>query len=53
MVLAAIIGVLGYACGLVISALVDLPSGAVIVWSIAISAIAVTIVFRQTSSQAG
>jgi zinc/manganese transport system permease protein len=53
MVLAAIIGVLGYACGLVISALIDLPSGAVIVWSIAISAIAVTIVFRQTSSQAG
>ena len=53
MVLSVVIGLLGYACGLVVSALVDLPSGAVIVWSIAISAVAVTIVFRQTSSQAG
>lgn len=52
MVIAVIIGVLGYASGLVVSALIDLPSGAVIVWSIAISAIVVTIVFRQTSSQA-
>ena len=51
--LATIIGVLGYASGLIISALIDLPSGAVIVWSIAISAIVVTIVFRQKSSQAG
>jgi zinc/manganese transport system permease protein len=53
MVVAAIIGVLGYACGLVVSALIDLPSGAVIVWCIAISAIVVTIVFRQTSSKIG
>jgi zinc/manganese transport system permease protein len=52
MVLAAIIGVLGYASGLVISALIDLPSGAVIVWCVAISAIVVTIVLRQTSRQA-
>jgi zinc/manganese transport system permease protein len=53
MVLAAIIGVLGYAGGLFVSAVIDLPSGAVIVWCIAISAIVVRIVFRQNSSQAG
>ncbi len=33
------IGVLGYGLGLVLSSLLDLPSGAVIVWSIAASAL--------------
>lgn len=33
-----IIGICGYALGLVLSALLDLPSGAVIVWMIAVSA---------------
>jgi zinc/manganese transport system permease protein len=37
--MSVIIGVSGYAGGLVLSALLDLPSGAVIVWTIAISAV--------------
>ena len=37
--LSVIIGVSGYAAGLVLSALLDLPSGAVIVWTIAASAL--------------
>ena len=39
--IAGIIGVSGYALGLVLSALLDLPSGAVIVWCIALSALIV------------
>ena len=39
--MSAIIGVSGYAAGLVVSALLDLPSGAVIVWTIALSALLV------------
>jgi zinc/manganese transport system permease protein len=38
-VLSFIIGIMGYASGLVLSALLDLPSGAVIVWTIAASAL--------------
>jgi zinc/manganese transport system permease protein len=38
-VLSVIIGVVGYAAGLILSALLDLPSGAVIVWTIAASAL--------------
>lgn len=41
--LSAIVGVCGYASGLVLSALLDLPSGAVIVWMIAISALLIKI----------
>ncbi len=41
--LPVIIGVSGYAAGLVLSALLDLPSGAVIVWTIAISALLIKI----------
>jgi zinc/manganese transport system permease protein len=37
--LSVIIGVIGYAAGLILSALLDLPSGAVIVWTIAASAL--------------
>ncbi len=37
--ISVIVGVSGYAAGLVLSALLDLPSGAVIVWMIAISAL--------------
>ena len=37
--LSVIIGTIGYAAGLVLSALLDLPSGAVIVWTIAASAL--------------
>ena len=37
--LSVIIGITGYAAGLVLSALLDLPSGAVIVWTIALSAL--------------
>jgi len=41
--LSVIIGTCGYASGLVLSALLDLPSGAVIVWMIAISALLIKI----------
>ena len=37
--LSVIIGISGYAIGLILSALLDLPSGAVIVWTIAASAL--------------
>ena len=37
--MSAVIGISGYAAGLVLSALLDLPSGAVIVWMIALSAV--------------
>jgi zinc/manganese transport system permease protein len=35
-VLGYILGIAGYAVGLALSALFDLPSGAVVVWSLAI-----------------
>lgn len=41
--LSVIIGVSGYASGLIVSALLDLPSGAVIVWAIAASALLIKI----------
>jgi zinc/manganese transport system permease protein len=37
--MSVIIGISGYALGLVLSAMLDLPSGAVIVWTLAISAL--------------
>ncbi|MBT8126981.1 MAG: metal ABC transporter permease [Gammaproteobacteria bacterium] len=37
--LSVIIGITGYATGLILSALLDLPSGAVIVWTIVIAAL--------------
>ncbi len=39
--LSVIIGISGYAIGLILSALLDLPSGAVIVWTIAASALVI------------
>lgn len=44
LVIAGVIGVSGYLSGLIISALFDLPSGAVIVWCLAISALAIPVV---------
>jgi zinc/manganese transport system permease protein len=41
------IGALGYALGLTLSALFDLPSGAVIVWTLAACALASAIVWRS------
>lgn len=43
-VVAGIIGVAGFAAGLLASALFDLPSGAVIVWLIALSAISMRLI---------
>ena len=43
LVLAGIIGITGYLSGLIASALFDLPSGAVIVWCLAISALVVPV----------
>lgn len=43
LILAFIIGVFGYLSGLVVSALFDLPSGAVIVWCLAISALLIPV----------
>jgi zinc/manganese transport system permease protein len=48
--LSVIIGVIGYAAGLILSALLDLPSGAVIVWTIAASAL---VIKTALSSKAG
>ena len=45
--LAGLIGVTGYFTGLVVSALFDLPSGAVIVWCLAISALAMPVVLSS------
>lgn len=45
--LSVIIGVSGYASGLIVSALLDLPSGAVIVWAIAASALLIKIAIPQ------
>jgi len=42
LVIAAIIGVSGYLAGLLLSALFDLPSGAVIVWCLVVSAIVIS-----------
>jgi zinc/manganese transport system permease protein len=36
-----VVGIVGYAAGLVVSAVLDLPSGAVVVWALAAAAIAV------------
>lgn len=47
MVLAGIIGTVGYFTGLVVSALFDLPSGAVIVWSLVISALLIPVILSR------
>lgn len=47
LVLAGIIGVTGYLSGLIVSAMFDLPSGAVIVWCLAISALLVPMVLSS------
>jgi zinc/manganese transport system permease protein len=44
MVAAYLIGVLGYALGLALSAVLDLPSGALIVWTLAGCALAAQLV---------
>jgi len=46
---AAIIGVSGYLSGLVLSAMLDLPSGAVIVWCLVGSAMLVSLVLSKVS----
>lgn len=47
LVLAGIIGATGYLCGLIVSALFDLPSGAVIVWCLVISALLLPVVLSK------
>ena len=47
LMLAGIIGITGYLSGLIVSALFDLPSGAVIVWCLAISAIVIPVVLSS------
>jgi zinc/manganese transport system permease protein len=47
LILAAIIGVTGYLSGLIVSALFDLPSGAVIVWCLAISAFVIPVLISS------
>lgn len=41
------IGVIGYASGLVVSAITDLPSGAVIVWMLACSGLLIRLIVRK------
>jgi zinc/manganese transport system permease protein len=45
--LAFIVGVSGYFSGLIVSAFFDLPSGAVIVWCLAISALLVPVLLSN------
>lgn len=44
LVAAYLVGVLGYAAGLVLSAILDLPSGAMIVWTLAVCALLAQVV---------
>jgi zinc/manganese transport system permease protein len=46
------LGTAGYAIGLALSALLDLPSGAVIVWTLAASGLALAIFRRSSASRA-
>ena len=48
--LSVLIGISGYALGLVLSALLDLPSGAVIVWMLVISALLIKLAIPLKSS---
>ena len=50
--LAYAIGILGYASGLALSAALDLPSGALIVWCLALLAVAVHAMAPRTSATA-
>ena len=45
--LAGIIGITGYLSGLIVSALFDLPSGAVIVWCLAVSALVIPVLLSR------
>lgn len=45
------LGACGYGVGLALSALFDLPSGAVIVWALAVCAVAFSSIARQPTSQ--
>jgi zinc/manganese transport system permease protein len=47
LMLAFIVGVSGYFSGLIVSALFDLPSGAVIVWCLAVSALLVPVLLSN------
>jgi len=47
---ALVLGAFAYALGLIASALFDLPSGAVIVWSLAVSGVFASIVFKKKLS---
>jgi len=47
LVLAGIIGITGYLSGLIVSALFDLPSGAVIVWCLAVSALVIPVLLSS------
>ena len=48
--LAWLIGAVGYALGLLVSAVADLPSGPAIVWGITLSALGIGTLFRQRAS---
>ena len=47
LVIAGIVGITGYLAGLIVSALFDLPSGAVIVWCLAISAFVIPVLLSN------
>ena len=49
-IVAYLMGSTGYLLGLIASALLDLPSGAVIVWALAIVGIAVSLIFSKTEN---
>ena len=43
--IAYLVGAVGYGLGLVVSSITDLPSGAVIVWALVVSALSFKMVF--------
>lgn len=45
--MAYLVGAIGYALGLVVSSITDLPSGAVIVWTLVVSGLALKLLYRQ------
>jgi zinc/manganese transport system permease protein len=52
-VIAYVLGALGYALGLALSALFDLPSGAVIVWTLAACGMVGAMALRPSASNRG
>ena len=51
LIIAYLVGLTGYLAGLIASALLDLPTGAIIVWTLAIVGILVSLIFRSEADE--